>query len=211
MNIVLVCIDNFQDYILTNIKQLIRLEHTNIHIITNKRFESYFSIYFGKIKLYFVENEENDSFQFHYKCELTDDFKEGFWKLTSYRFFIIYEIMQKYNITNVIHLENDVLIYYNCDIISDKFDSKYIYLPFDSFERNIASIMYIPTYEILGDVLKEYDCNINDMQNFRNIQLKTNIIHHFPIFVTSSINTEFQFVTQNYDIFKMIFDAFLYG
>jgi hypothetical protein len=38
MNIVLVCINNFQEYILDNIKQLIRLNHDNIYILTNKAF-----------------------------------------------------------------------------------------------------------------------------------------------------------------------------
>jgi hypothetical protein len=35
MNIVLTCVGNFQDYILDNIRQLIRLNHENIYVITN--------------------------------------------------------------------------------------------------------------------------------------------------------------------------------
>jgi hypothetical protein len=43
MNIVLVCVDNFQEYILINIKQLIRLKHKNIFVITNMRFFNLFN------------------------------------------------------------------------------------------------------------------------------------------------------------------------
>jgi hypothetical protein len=62
--------------------------------------------------------------------------------------------MKKYNIENVIHLENDVVIYYNCDILMDKLD-KYFYIPFDSFKRNIASVVYIPNSDIYKIILDE--------------------------------------------------------
>ena len=39
-------------------------------------------------------------------------------------------------------------------------------MPFDSYDRNVASIMYIPDSNILGRVLENYDYSKNDMYNF---------------------------------------------
>ena len=51
MNIVLVCINNFQEYILDNITQLIKLQHENIYVITNPQFFQAFDRFSGKVKL----------------------------------------------------------------------------------------------------------------------------------------------------------------
>ena len=121
MNIVLVCINNFQEYILTNIEQLIKLGHENIYIITNPEFYNFFNKYISKIHLINV-NELYESYNFSLKTSLDKNFRNGFWTLTSLRFFYIYEFMKKYDIKDVIHLENDVLIYYNCNNIINLFD-----------------------------------------------------------------------------------------
>ena len=43
MNIILTCIDNFQEYILDNINQLIKLQHKNIYVITNSHLFIYYN------------------------------------------------------------------------------------------------------------------------------------------------------------------------
>jgi hypothetical protein len=214
VNIVLVCIGNFQEYILDNIRQLIRLGHTSIFIITNSRFFENFSEYNDQIKLIAVELLQ-DSFQFYQNSQLDKNFRGGFWALTSLRFFYIYEFMRLYNISNVIHLENDVLIYYNCDEIIGRFDKEYIYLPFDTYSRNIASIMFIPNASVFKMVLEHYDFGRTDMDNFSNIMKVAGHIKQFPIFVSSTNSTttdEIRFVTSNYDKFGgFIFDAAAMG
>ena len=65
-------------------------------------------------------------------------------------------------------LENNVEITIYCDmdgVICD-FEKQFIYLPFDTFKRNIASIMFIPSNEIFKEVLDHYDFSKNDMENF---------------------------------------------
>jgi hypothetical protein len=52
MPVVLVCLKNFQEYILTNIQQLIRLGHKEIYVLTNVELFSYFENYLNEI----VEN-----------------------------------------------------------------------------------------------------------------------------------------------------------
>jgi hypothetical protein len=211
MNIILTCLINFQDYILINIDQLLKLQHKKIHVITNRHLSHHFEKYGSVIKIFFVEDLQ-DSFHFNEKTSLDNSFRNGFWNITSYRFFVIYECMKVHNIKNVIHLENDVLIYYHCDILKDKLSDQFLYIPFDSFQRNIASIVYIPNHHIFEKILKEYDVNKNDMYNFRQIQLKTGFIEQFPIFKSNDKdNDEHKFVTKNYEIFHMIFDAAAIG
>lgn len=214
INIVLVSVGNFQEYILDNINQLVRLGHENIWVLTNSGFFERFSEYNGKIKLIAIELLQ-DSFQFYESSRLDKQFRGGFWTLTSLRFFYIYEFMRGYNISNVIHLENDVLIFHNCNQIIDKFDKGYIYLPFDTYSRNIASIMFIPTASVFKMVLDNYNFNKNDMENFSNISISTGLIRNLPIFVSSSNNTssdEYRFVTSNYERFGgFIFDAAAIG
>lgn len=213
MNVVLVCINNFQDYILTNISQLIKLKHDNIYVITNPDFFQKFDDFKTKITLISV-NELNESYNYEEKNTLSDKhFRNGFYCLTSLRLFYIYEFMNKYSISNVIHLENDVLIYYNCDEnLKNIIDDNYLYLPFDTYKRNVCSIMYIPNKNIYKQILDNYDFNISDMFNFSLIKEKTNLIKHFPIFIQNENLTEEQnFVSTNSNLFPFIFDGAAIG
>lgn len=212
MNIVLVSLNNFQDYILDNINQLIKLEHNNIYIITNSHFFSNFDIYSLKIKLIDI-NILSEEYNFYENTTLDKHFRNGFWTLTSIRFFYIYAFMKKYNINDVIHLENDVLIYYNCDTLINIFDNNNVYLPFDTFTRNIASIMYIPNIEIFKIILDNYDFTKNDMENFYYIKNNIGFIKTFPIFIKNEnlLTNEQNFVSENSDIFPYIFDAAAIG
>jgi hypothetical protein len=211
MHVVLVCINNFQEYILTNIKQLIRLGHTSIYVITNREFFDYFLGYLENIQLVAIE-ELSDSYDYNTNTRLDNQFRGGFWALTSARFFYLYEFMRSRDIENVVHLENDVLIYRNSNTLDDILDKTKIYLPFDTFTRNIASIMFIPNCNIFKAVLDKYDFAKNDMENFSIIQSQTGLIQNFPIFISDPNGSpEYQFVTRGYENFHMIFDAAAIG
>lgn len=211
MNIVLTCLSNFQEYILTNIDQLIKLGHKNIYVITNSYLLSKFDNYSLKINLIDVDLL-NELYKFGDFTSLDKSFRNGFWYLTSLRFFYIYEFMQKYDINNVIHLENDVVLYYNCEHLINLVNKNYIYIPFDTFKRNIASIMYIPNKTVFKTILDNYDFKKNDMENFSHIKQKTGIIQNFPIFIKNdNLTDEQKFVSNNSDIFPFIFDAAAIG
>lgn len=211
MNVVLVCLNNFQPYILTNIKQLLSLQHSNIFVITNSYLFSRFDEYKTQITL--IEADLlHDSFEFEQKTTLNKHFKNGFWWLTSLRFFYIYEFMKRYNMTNIVHLENDVLIYHNCNSLINLVDSNFLYMPFDTYKRNIASIMYIPNKEVFKTILDNYDFNKNDMDNFSSIKQTTGLIKQFPIFIANQQMTdEEKFVCENSASFPYIFDAAAIG
>lgn len=211
MNVVLVCLTNFQHYILDNINQLIKLGHKNIYVITESTFFTNFILYKDNITL-IDANLLNDSFNFKNKTSLDNNFRNGFWMLSSLRLFVIYEFMKQYNIKNVIHLENDVLVYYNCEILLNYINPNKIYIPFDCYARNIASIIYIPDAEIFKTILNKYDVNKNDMENFAILKKETKLIEIFPIFPQKNASTpEEQFVSENSNIIPYIFDAAAMG
>jgi len=203
-SIVLVSAGNFQEYILTNIQQLAFLGHKNIYVITNKEYYCNFWQVADKIKFIDV-SELQDSYKYIEKSRLDTTMWNGFWTLTSARFFYIYAWMKRDGIENVLHIENDVLLYYNADGIFPTMDK--IYLPFDSMTRSIASVMYIPNAWVLGAVLDRYDYSQNDMYNFKHMDLVENL----PIFPLSKDNESIEFVTRNADKFNVIFDAAAMG
>lgn len=212
MNVVLVMANNFQEYILDNIEMLIKSENTRIFVLTDTCFFHLFEKYNTYVTLISIENL-HDTYNYTKNSSLDNTFRNGFWQLTSKRFFYIYEFMKQYSIEDVIHIENDVLIYYNCDVLKPKFNENLVYIPFDTLERNICSIMYIPNHNIFKMILDKYDFTKNDMYNFSIIMKKTNLINNFPICFNPSRcnNPDVNFVTRNFQKFKIIFDAAAIG
>ena len=219
-SLVLVCLENFQEYILTNIAQLLRLGHTEIYVLTNQHLFHEFEPFNDILKLVDVEMLE-DPFDFKGKSSLDKGFRGGFWFHTSARFFVIHAFMLKHGVKDVIHIENDVLLYYNVDEEFDYGNDKKMYIPFDTYERNIASIVYIPDADVFSKILEHYDFGKNDMYNFSEIRKRTQLIQNLPIFVdgegdalsvgnTLVGNTlEKAFVTNGFK--KYIFDAAAIG
>ena len=212
-SIVLVCLGVFQEYIMTNIAQLIRLGHTKIYVLTNAALIPHFEPFSDVIHLVSVETL-NDSFDFKRRSIQDKEYRGGFWHHTSARFFVLYEFMARTGIKNVIHIENDVLIYYNCDkeLTAPLFNKPNLYIPFDSYERNIASIVYIPDATVLSQILVHYDYGKNDMYNFSEIRKKTDCVQQFPIFIEEHVLGERAFVSHGWSQFGgYIFDAAAIG
>jgi hypothetical protein len=218
-SLVLVCLENFQEYILTNIAQLLRLGHTEIYVLTNQHLFHEFEPFASFLKLVDVETLE-DPFDFKGKSTLDKGFRCGFWFNTSARFFVIHAFMLKHGVKDVIHIENDVLLYYNVDEEFDYGNDKKMYIPFDTYERNIASIVYIPDADVFSKILEHYDFGKNDMYNFSEIRKRTQLIQNLPIFVDGEGNAldtalivgnalERAFVTNGFK--KYIFDAAAIG
>jgi len=220
-SIVLVCLGTFQEYIMTNIAQLIRLGHTTIYVLTNAELFPHFEPFSGILHLISVETLE-DQFNFAENSRHDKEWRTGFWHYTSARFFVIHSFMEKYGVNNVIHIENDVVLYYNCDdvLTVPLLGSQRVHIPFDSYERNIASIMYIPDASTFGQILCHYDYSKNDMYNFSAIRERTDLIDQFPIFIEEYGTTfsggtcvgERAFVSHGWSRFgKYIFDAAAIG
>ena len=207
MNIVLICLGNFQEYIVTNLIQLIKTEHYNIHIVASKCILDHFEPFKDTMTIACADDLD-DPFDFANKSQLDKEFRSGFWHYTSARMFVLHAYMKKKNLTWVVHLENDVLVYHNCTKILNYANKRAIYMPFDTYQRNIASIMLVPDADILGKVLELYDFTKNDMQNFAN---KRGLVENLPICVSQPGMSDEQLwvSTKSHDDF--IFDAAAMG
>jgi len=225
MNIVLVSIGNFQSYILDNIRNLIHLKHNNIYVIINQNFYHHFSEFNPQIiednvndsislsspvKLIYVENLKDD-FHCYERTRLDKSFNNGFWVMTSLRIFYIYAFMAKYHIEDVIHIENDVVLYYNCDILLQHVDRTKIYVPFNSYSINVISILYIPTAELIKNLLVHWNFDMLDMNVFAIFKhIMPNSVDTFPIckqqpeFIGDNMKL---MVCQNFTRFGMVFDG----
>ena len=199
-NIFLISIGIFQSYILLNIKQLLKFDF-NIYVITESKFFKNLEPYKDSIKL-IDESTIHTEFK---KIKLNSDFRNGFWNNTSKRFFIIYEYMKINNIKNIIHIENDVLIYNNMNYY---FEEK-IYITMHSSQKCVPGIIYIPNYNLLTKLINNYDYTKNDMYNLgKFFNENKDIVKTFPI-IDDSIDKNIY--NENFKQFNSIFDAAAIG
>ena len=207
MEIVLVCLNNFQEYILINIKNLLRFQNNNITVITDRKFFINFLDF--KVVLIAVEDLQNDYNTYIQK--LNNTFRNGFWELTSYRFEVLYSYMKKYNKQDVIHIENDVMIFKNMYTINFHNKDK-ILLTMDSQNRCIPGIMFIPNYLLLEKCLQSFQKGLNDMQNWAICYYNLNsIIDTLPIFNELTNTPVHYMISKNFKHYNAIFDAAAIG
>ena len=123
--------------------------------------------------------------------------------------------MKLYNITNIIHIENDVLLYKN--FTDYKFHThEKILLTMDSKNRCIPGIIFIPNCELLQKCLNNFKQHLNDMENLSLCYYNLNsIIDTLPIFIDNIIpgcdSQVFNIVTKNFKHYNSIFDAAAIG
>lgn len=211
MKIVLVMLNNFQDYILDNIENLLKFKNTDIVVITDLKFKHIFKNIpkYDNINVISIE----DLFP-NYGQEMrsiNNSFRNGFWKLTTYRFYALQKYMEQYKITNIVHIENDVLIYKNLDEFIFH-DQEKILLTMDSNNRCIPGIMFIPNCKLLNDCLIGFKEHLNDMENWALcFQKKNEMIDTLPIFIDDESSNEKKNITRNFQKYREIFDAAAIG
>ena len=98
--------------------------------------------------------------------------------------------MKSNNYSDIIHIENDVMIYDNLDNLKDKFNKDKIYLLFDNTDRVIPGIIYINNYSNLKIILDNYDMKDNDMVNLGKY-FNSSFIEPFPIISIDSDEEKF--------------------
>jgi len=204
VEIILVCLQNFQKYIIDNIYNLIDFSNNNITVITDKHLISNFDIVKDIIKI--ISTENLDNYNFDNNCKLNKLSQDGLWFQSSNRFFYVYNYIQKNNIENCFHIENDVMIYDNLSKYIP--NDKKLYLPMCSNTLCIPSIIFIPSHNELYILIKNYNFTTNDMNNlatFYNNNKK--ICDSFPIIKYNTSYNKFDLLNYNFDKFNSIFDA----
>lgn len=207
MKIVLVMLNNLQSYIFDNIRHLKAFDNNDIIVITDSKFNNLFD----STCIHLINIDTLIPDYVNIIPEINKTFRNGFWQLTSYRFKALYEYMKQYNISNILHIENDVLIYKNMDTIKFHNMSKLL-LTMDSSNRCIPGIMFIPNNEILKKCLDIFNPKLNDMKNFSKCYYNlSEYIDTLPIFLEEYKNNVTQMVTKNYKYYDAIFDAAAIG
>lgn len=204
VEVILVTIGVFQEYIKENIKQLLSFGiHVTVildpeFIVMLKEFED----------ITVVSSKVFDMTFFDGRTKLDNIFRGGFWNSASKRLFYVYEYIKKFNKQNVFHIENDVLLYHPLtDLIQD---TSKVWLAMDSPKRCIPSIIFIPNFKVIEPLILNYNFSKNDMENMSNFFWNNReLCNTFPIIIK---NPEFP----REDIFNKhsfggIFDAAAIG
>lgn len=202
MKIILVSTGNLQEYIIDNIQNLKLFGNNDIVVITEKHF-------FNKLKdldITLIDSSELDDYNFNNKSKLNKHFRNGFWHLCSLRFFYLYSYIKKNQLTDCIHLENDVMSYIDFDKLKTCFKHNKVYATFDSDTRVIPSILYIPNCEAFKPILDNYNEQINDMENLARFD--ETVIEPFPIYSNHENINKFN---KNFDDFNCVFDGAAIG
>lgn len=156
---------------------------------------------------------------------------KNFWRFTLERFFYLEEFASQYNLENIFHLENDVMLYVNLETLLPLFINHYsnIAATFDNDNRCIAGFIYFKNKTALKNlstfISKQAKTDLNDMillSYYR--QLKgVDEIDFLPIIYPDYINKhELLSITgnspstpsnyyKNFDQFESVFDAAALG
>jgi hypothetical protein len=213
------------DYLFINLEILRRLNSTiTIFLIIDKINIDY---YFKKIINYKIKSEEINliisetiiesasTTYFKLNSSLDPDFRDGFWKNTSLRFFLINDFISQYSLTNILHIENDYLLFVDplkiinvCAQLSD------FMVPLDN-SRAIPGIVWFKNSLTTQKLVTHLSENVNydDMKNLGDFSLKYNYSSFPTIPVDYCIDRnldQFRFST-NFNIFNGIFDAAAIG
>ena len=152
--------------------------------------------------------EEHIYYNEHTK--LDKKWRDGWANYTCERYFAIYDFAKHKNITNMIHIENDVMIYYNMNGIIDTM-KKYDFLaPLDSVVKNfrcVPSLLFIKNSEVIHEFVKYVNTTLSE--HIYDMFLLGNYFQKRKI---ENLPTTYNGIFgQHFDEFKCIFDAACIG
>ena len=191
--------DLFPEYIYDSIYQTIIWNHKlTIWILSEKK-------YLPNIEkeLSIINNKNNIQFRvlpieiFEKNIPILKSFEENFrgnfWNNSLIRFFYIYEFIKFYNLENIFHIENDVMIYSDFyDIYQEDFYNQLVAIQ-DSNNRAICSYMYIHNYKVLEKFLDFIKKETLDYTIFKNDMELMGLYKHKKYFNNIPKNNEYLF------------------
>lgn len=220
-SLVLCMLEKYQPHIPVTLSQLAALGHEEIWLIISDQLRDELTHHLDAdlkrlVKLV-LTSELNETENFRNR-----PFTDWFTMITSLRLFYVGALMEKARLENVIHVENDVLLYYNCDesLGSQLLDCGKIWIPFDSIDRNVCSVMYIPNSDVFRLFLSEYPPRGWDMGAFAPfLRRHPDLISALPIYPSTPAfyaphrgpERAWDLVTKEFPKFGMIFDGVSLG
>ena len=132
------------------------------------------------IPLSILENNYDEKFE-EYKTAITNkyqnlsEFRDGFWISTTSRFYYISQLMQLFKLSNVFHIENDIMMYESFNnlykYIQQEFDLKEINeicMIKDSPNRVIPSLLFFPNIYSISKLIYFMTNTFKNSKNFVN-------------------------------------------
>lgn len=181
-----------------------------------------------------VESLQTEMFHEHFRrmTRLDRHFRGGFWLFATERFFYLYELMKKYELEDVFHLEYDNMLYADLNHLLPVFHKHYsgkMGGTFDHDNRCIAGFLYVssemPLKKFLEFIVKDARGQKNDMDflaSFKNVEDGA-YIDHLPIIGPSyaydhELKSEHnhrvshpRLYFNHFDEFRSVFDAAALG
>jgi hypothetical protein len=127
---------------------------------------------------------------------MNNTFRGGFWTYTTERFFFLATLVERLGLENVIHVENDVMLYADFDLLVPKLAGLYSGLaaPFDNDDRCIPSVLFARRPQALGAICQfiverlgerpEHDLNDMVLLGEARRRLGPDILDALPILPT---------------------------
>jgi len=172
MNIVIVALGKIPKYIDDCIKQIyLTQKNYTIHLLKN-RSSNYKNdncliidvenIPISEKHLYFIENSKL----------INKKFRNYFWRYSTERLYVIDDYLQMKNLKDIIHIETDVLLYQDLELVIPALQDYDFACVRDNDIRVIGSIIYIKNKEIskkISSIANDY-IDENDMIIFHHIE-----------------------------------------
>jgi len=168
-----------------NISVIIPKEHVkSVNKVLNT-----FNIDIKSISLYNIEDYIDDDAELYKKTiesksEYFTNFRNSFWIYTTMRFFILKTFIEKHELENVFHIENDVMLYISCDKIYSTLDKNSMYCVKDAVNRVVPSILFFPNTKSINNLTSYILEIIQGTKDFINdMNLLGSYVHtrYFPI------------------------------
>jgi hypothetical protein len=127
--------------------------------------------------------------RFRDASSLDKEFWDGFWTVTTERFFILDSAIAHLGLTNIVHLENDVLLYADLAELAPKLQSVYSSAAgtFISDELCVPGLMYLPNGEAATRLA---DALLSAVENADSIPLPQGLMQHCDMSLLAALRRE---------------------
>ena len=210
MNVVLVHIgDKFPEHLPYCLTQLQLFVKCPIHLLVNR-------VHLGKFNvpnIFALEDlepcDEHNAFKSSFSLE------RGFWQYATERFFYLHEYCKLKNLKNIIHIENDNLIFYDFTKLQTQFECRPIWAIFDCENRAIPGLIYFrdseSLYPLVQHLVNSGSSGKNDMDAIADFRKNNpNLIDSLPI-IANYVDPLPPMFHQHSELFGTLFDGAAVG
>lgn len=210
------------DYFWDNVRHLLKIQDKYpIHVIASTS-EPRNSVIHDRIK-YFKYNPSREIDESLSKLEIDQKFRDGFWRYSLERLFVLTQHHKHIPSERILHLESDILIMPNFPFSNFKNIESIFWSRVDA-SRDVASIVFLPTNSVsekleksMLEIIKETK-SIDDMKIMSKIardnKVPIDLLPSISSPISSLVNKDImkaksdtKLISRNFNVFNGIFDS----